>query len=269
MFNNQGLVKIKIQSNHKDNIETLENFFINIPQTTQKVRLKDITDFIYVPSYTKIIKENGERIRTVFASLDKKIITSAEFLEKIDNKLNLLKEKGIKIIIKGEQKENNQVKKEMTQAGIIAILLIFISLVWMFNSILKPLIIISTIPLSVIGVLIGHKIMGINMTMPSIIGIVGLAGVIVNDGIIMLDFIKNEFEIDKIIEKAKMRIRPILLTSITTILGLFTLIFFASGQALILQPMAITLGFGLGWATILNLFYVPLLYSFFRRQKKE
>ena len=102
--------------------------------------------------------------------------------------------------------------------------------------------------------------MGINITMPSMIGMVGLAGVIVNDGIIMMDFIKKAKNLEELEKYAKMRLRPILLTSITTVLGLSSLIFFASGQALILQPMAISLGFGILWATVLNLYYVPMVY---------
>ena len=145
--------------------------------------------------------------------------------------------------------------------AMMAIFLIFVALVWMFDSIALPLITLSTIPLSILGVLIGHKIMGLNLTMPSLIGIVGLCGVVVNDGLIMIDFIKKSKTLDELLERAKLRLRPILLTSLTTVLGLSSLIFFASGQALILQPMAVTLGFGLIWATILNLYYVPLLYS--------
>ena len=103
--------------------------------------------------------------------------------------------------------------------------------------------------------------MGINLTMPSLIGIVGLSGVVVNDGLIMIDFIKKCKDLDSLLERAKLRLRPILLTSITTVLGLSSLMFFASGQALILQPMAVTLGFGLIWATVLNLYFVPLLFS--------
>jgi multidrug efflux pump subunit AcrB len=134
------------------------------------------------------------------------------------------------------------------------------ALVWMFDSVVKPLIILSVIPLSILGVLIGHLIMNINITMPSLIGIIGLLGVIVNDGIIMMDFIKKAKNIKELIEYSKMRLRPIVLTSVTTILGLSTLIFFASGQALLLQPMAISIGFGLFWATILNLYLIPMIY---------
>ena len=149
---------------------------------------------------------------------------------------------------------------EMAQAAIIAIVLIFIALVWMFDSIVKSFIILSTIPLSILGVFLGHLIMGLNLTMPGLIGMVGLAGVIVNDGIIMMDFIKKAKNIEELKEYSLLRLRPILLTSLTTILGLSTLIFFASGQSLILQPMAVALGFGILWATVLNLYYVPMLY---------
>jgi HAE1 family hydrophobic/amphiphilic exporter-1 len=149
----------------------------------------------------------------------------------------------------------------MTQAALIAVFLIFISLVWMFNSLILPLIIVSTIPLSIVGALVGTYVMGVNLTMPGVMGMIGLAGVVVNDGLIMLDFIKGSKNYAEVIEKAGHRLRPILLTSITTVLGLSSMIFFASGQALILQPMAISLGFGIAWATVLNLYYVPLMYA--------
>ena len=98
-------------------------------------------------------------------------------------------------------------------------------------------------------------------TMPSIIGILGLAGVVVNDGIIMLDFLHGTHDAGSFFERAVLRLRPILITSVTTFLGLFTLIFFATGQAVILQPIAVSIGFGLLWGTVLNLFYLPTLYA--------
>ena len=93
------------------------------------------------------------------------------------------------------------------------------------------------------------------------IGILGLAGVVINDGIIMLDFLHGTRNSEEFFTRAKHRLRPILITSITTFLGLFTLIFYASGQAVILQPIAISLGFGLIWGTLLNLIYLPTLYA--------
>ena len=256
MFDDKGIIDIVFESNHKDILESLDRFSI-MTSSNQKVLLKDVVEFIKIPAYSQIFKENNEQIISVTASLDK--ITSAELYKTISQDISEIRKK-VKLDIKGEQKENEKVQREMAQAGIIAIILIFMALIWMFDSIVKPLIILSTIPLSVLGVLIGHVLMNINISMPSLIGMIGLAGVVVNDGIIMMDFIKKAKNIKELIEFAKMRLRPIVLTSITTILGLFTLIFFASGQALILQPMAVSLGFGLLWATVLNLYFVPLVY---------
>ena len=267
MFKKGKLVKIKAEIINKDNFQTLKNLYINIPGSLKKVRLSEVVDFIYKPSYTEIYKDNGKKIRTVFGSLNKDQLTSAGFIKKMKTTFNTIKKMGVDIDIKGEQKSNTQVQKEMAEAGVIALFLIFIALVWMFNSGILSLIVLSTIPLSIIGVLIGNLIMGINLTMPGLLGLVGLSGVVVNDGIIMVDFIKNSKIKDEVVHLASLRLRPIYLTSVTTVLGLMTLMFFASGQSVILQPMAIALGFGVTWATVLNLFYVPVLYSVIYRVK--
>ncbi|WP_234697081.1 efflux RND transporter permease subunit [Nitrosophilus alvini] len=261
MFKEGNLLKIKFASIDKDRFDTLKNLEISVPGGPEKVKLTDVADFEFIKRFDIYFKENGEKIRTVYASLDKKILTSGDFYKQVSSVLDEIKKEGVKIIIKGEEKENKKVQLEIAEAAIIAIFLIFLALVWMFDSVVLPLIVISSIPLSLLGVLIGHKIMGINLTLPSMIGIVGLAGVVVNDGLIMLDFIKRCKDTECLLKKAKMRLRPILLTSLTTVLGLSTLMFFASGQSLILQPMALTLGFGIAWATILNLYFVPLFFS--------
>ena len=182
-------------------------------------------------------------------------------MKKLTPALEKLHDDGYMVEIKGEEKENSKNQKEMLESAVIAIFLIFITLVWLFDSIIKSLIVISTIPLVLFGVYFGHLVMGLNITMPGLIGTVGLAGVVVNDGLLMVSFIKDATDTEDLMRKAKTRLRPILLTSLTTVLGLSSLIFFASGQAMILQPMAIALGFGIAWATVLNLVYIPLLYA--------
>jgi len=256
MFDDEGIVNIVFKSKSKDMLSSLDTFQITT-SSNEKVLLSEVVDFVKVPAYSQIFKENNEQIISVTASLND--VTSTEVFEKLEQELKVLKNE-VTLKIKGEQQENKKVQNEMAQAALIALILIFIALVWMFDSLIKPLIIISIVPLSILGVLVGHLIMGINITMPSMIGMVGLAGVIVNDGIIMMDFIKKAKNLEELEKYAKMRLRPILLTSITTVLGLSSLIFFASGQALILQPMAISLGFGILWATVLNLYYVPMVY---------
>ena len=265
MYDDTGIVDIVFQSINKDNKISLETFELTIPNSEQKILLKDIVEFQKISSLSQIFKEDGVRVQSITASLNE--TTSEEVYTQLQATLDTLN-KDIKVDIKGEQQENEKVQEEMAQAFVIALVLIFISLVWMFDSIVKSFIILSTIPLSILGVLIGHLVMGLNLTMPGLIGIVGLAGVIVNDGIIMMDFIQKAKSLEELKQFALLRLRPILLTSLTTILGLSTLIFFASGQSLILQPMAVALGFGILWATILNLYYVPMVYRaiYFRKE---
>ncbi|MBU0632246.1 efflux RND transporter permease subunit [bacterium] len=267
MFNDEGLIRVRVEGDIKDKLLSLKGIELSVPNSNSFVSLDDICNFIILQGFVTINKEDGKRIRTVFASLDKKKITSSEVMQKIEPLLQEFKNDGFVLDIKGEEQENNKNKKEIGQSAIIAIFLIFLTLVWLFNSFKNSLIVLSTIPLSLLGVLAGHFLMGINLTMPGLIGIVGLAGVVVNDGLIMVSFIRYAKNSEELMRMARTRLRPILLTSITTVLGLSTLIFFASGQALILQPMAVSLGFGVTWATVLNLIYVPLLYAVVYRIK--
>jgi len=271
MFNKEGMVRIKVEDLYKNKKSSIDNFKLTTPDG-QVVVVSDVCDFYYQKTFVRIFKEDGEKVRTIYASVDgvdangTKIIP-ADVMKQLSPLLEKLEKEGIKTIVKGEEKENKQIKKEMQEAALIAIFLIFITLVWMFNSLIQPLIIIAIIPLSIFGVLVGTKIMGMNLSMPGAMGIVGLAGIVVNDGLIMLSFVRKATNYDEILTFAGQRLRPIILTSVTTVLGLSTLMFFASGQALILQPMAISLGFGIAWATVLNLYFVPLMFAVIYRIK--
>ena len=269
MLGSIGIIRVTLQDSNKDKNYNLKNLYIYTPDGKEKVALKDIADFIYVKSPLVVYKDDGKKVWSVTAQTIKGKITATEVMQQVQPTIDKLKKEGYEFIIKGEEKAKKQVIIEMMQAAIIALFLIFISLVLMFNSLILPIITVSVIPLSILGAYVGTKLMGINMTLPGIMGIVGLAGVVVNDAIIMLDFIKGSKSIKEISNKATTRLRPIMLTSVTTVLGLSSLIFFASGQALIIQPMAITLGFGVAWATVLNLIYIPLMYAIVYRVKES
>ncbi len=267
MFNEGGLVRVRIEGNAKDSLASLDDLQVQVPGTTNFIALQDVCDFILTQGYVNTIKEDGKRIRSVFASLQKDKITSSEAMKALQPTIDALVTDGFVVEVKGEEKENEKTQREMGQAAVMAIFLIFITLVWLFDSLKRSMIVLSTIPLVLLGVYVGHMIMGLNIGMTSMIGVIGLAGVVVNDGLIMVSFIKRAGDLDELVRLAKTRLRPILLTSITTVLGLSTLIFFASGQAMILQPMAVALGFGITWATVLNLIYVPILYAVVYRIK--
>jgi len=149
----------------------------------------------------------------------------------------------------------------MISAVAFTLFMILVVLLFIFPKLKYALMVMSVIPFSILGGLIGHMIMGINLTMPSVIGMLGLAGVVINDGIIMLDFLHGTHDTKSFYYRAKLRLRPIVITTLTTFAGLATLMFYATGQAVIMQPLALSLGFGLLWGTVLNLLYLPTLYA--------
>ena len=268
IFDGKELLDIKVKSfNIENDLESFKRLEIPIKNNTL-VKLKDICEFEKVESLERLVKDDGETNFYVFANVNPSIVTATEVLEKISPIIDELKEvKGIKLKFKGEREQKRTMQTEMVLASILAVILIFISILYLFNSFRETIIVMSVIPFSLLGVYIGHFIMGLNISLPSLIGALGLAGVIVNDGIIMMSTLKNATSKDEILILAKRRLRPILLTSITTIIGLSSLIFFATAQAVTFQPLAVTIGFGLLWGTILNLFYLPTMYNFSRSYK--
>jgi len=259
-FNKYGIMEIKTQDVAKDKTSTLMNFTITL-KDGRYVRLMDIAEIVSIRDYEKIDKLNGNRVKSVFANVDKREITAEEVLGILEPTLKEIEKAGISVNLLGEKEKNKQLQGDMKNSLILALFLIFLTLLLIFSKIKYVLMLISVIPLSILGALFGHKLLGMPLTMPSIIGILGLAGVVINDGIIMLDFLHGTHKSEEFFIRAKQRLRPILITSITTFLGLFTLIFYATGQAVILQPIAISIGFGLVWGTLLNLVYLPTLYA--------
>jgi len=259
-FGDNGVVDITTEYAQKDQIATLDDF--EIPLSGGRfVMLSDVAEFVKVQDFEIIEKENGDIIKSVSANVDKSVTTATQVLEALKPTLQKIRQSGIKVEILGEKEKNEQLKNDMITASIFALLIMLILLLLIFPKIKYALMILSVIPFSILGVVIGHLIMGMNMTMPSVIGILGLAGVVINDGIIMLDFLHGTHDAKAFYYRAKLRLRPIIITTVTTFVGLSTLMFFASGQALIMQPLAISLGFGLVWGTVMNLFYLPTLYA--------
>jgi len=259
-FSQNGVMEIRTKSIVKDYEKTLSDFMIPTPSGSF-VKLYDVVDIERLRAYEKIEKRDGNTVKSVFANIDKKKTTAVHVLKKIRPLLNIIQDEGIDVSLLGEQEKNQQFKNDMIRSLIIAVFLILITLLFIFPKIRYALMVMSVIPFSLLGALLGHMLIGINLSMPSVIGMLGLAGVVINDGIIMLDFLHGTHNANTFYERAKLRLRPILITSITTFLGLFTLIFYATGQAVILQPIAISIGFGLIWGTVLNLVYLPSLYA--------
>lgn len=259
-FDDKNLLEIRVESSNKDDIQTLDDMQITLADG-RSVMLKEVVDYNIVKSFEKVTKDFGEKAFYVYANVDSKIITATEAIEKIQSTLDRVKKSGISIKLLGEKEKNDELKSDMISATTIALLLVALSLLYLFNSFKDTFIVFSVIPFSFLGVLLGHFIVGINLTMPSVIGALGLAGVVINDGIIMMIYLQKVTNTQELFNAAAKRLRPIFLTTITTLIGLSTLMFFPAGETAIFQPLAISIGFGLAWGTILNLIYVPTFYA--------
>ncbi|MDT8339269.1 MAG: efflux RND transporter permease subunit, partial [Sulfurimonas sp.] len=269
IYDGKELLDVKIKSlNFKDDLDSFKKLEIPLQNNTF-VKLEDICEFEKVTALEMLVKDDAHTTFYVFANVDPSKVTATEVLQKIEPTIQKLKEEGLELKLKGEAEQKKSMQSEMILASIVAMVLIFISILYLFNSIRETLIVMSVIPFSLLGVYMGHFIMGLNISLPSLIGALGLAGVIVNDGILMMATIKAATHKDDIFTLAARRFRPIILTSITTIVGLSSLMFFATAQAVTFQPLAIAIGFGLLWGTILNLFYLPILYNFLLGYKKH
>ncbi|MEA1954411.1 MAG: efflux RND transporter permease subunit [Campylobacterota bacterium] len=265
-FDSTNLLELKIRSVQKDSLDALKNFQIKL-NDNQFVMIKDVVYFNTIKSFEKIIKDSGEKNFYIYANVDSKKITATETLEQIDFILEEAKSEGLKIILKGEEEKKKELKNDMIAASTVAMILIMLSLLYLFNSFRETFMMMSVIPFAFLGVLMGHFALDINLSMPSIIGMLGLSGVVINDGIIMVMNLKKAKNMEEIFYYSSKRFRPIMLTSITTLIGLSSLVFFPTGQAAIFQPMAIALAFGLAWGTVLNLLYLPVLYTIINRKK--
>ncbi len=172
---------------------------------------------------------------------------------------------NLKLRWEGQREQSNESVGSLIVGFAIAILCMFVLLVLQFRSYMQPLLILAVIPFGMIGAVWGHAILGLPLTLFSMFGLVALAGVVVNDSIVLIDFINSRIRAgvpsrEAILEAGERRFRPIMLTSLTTIAGLLPLIMEKSFQAQLLIPMAASLAFGLMLATVLVLLLIPVFY---------
>ena len=220
-------------------------------------------------AYTEINRREGRRIVSVKAKVDKKIANATKIMGEVTaNELKTLLNKypGLTYSLEGEQSAQQELVSSLGQGFILALLLIYALLAIPFRSYVQPLIVMLCIPFSIIGALIGHLLLGYGLSMVSMFGIVALAGVVVNDSLVLIVATNRIYEeqdvpfSEAIVQGAMSRFRPIVLTSLTTFFGLAPMIFETALQARFLIPMAISLGFGILFGTAIILVLVPCVY---------
>ena len=233
-------------------------------ESGETVFLSDVADISVGRGLNQIRRRDTQRMAKIVADVDTSITTASEVTRQIDREFGL-NAKTYSLVFMGEKKRAEDSFRGMNQALVIALIVIFFMLTALFKSLLDPLVVMFTIPFGFIGIVIGHAVFEYNLQFISAIGMLALSGIIVNDSLILVDFIKRlrhegHDRITAVVEAGKVRARPILLTTITTFLGVSPLIFFATGQTAFLSPMAVSLGFGLVFATVLILLTLPCFY---------
>jgi multidrug efflux pump subunit AcrB len=198
--------------------------------------------------------------------VDPTITTSNEILTQMSREIvpRIRKEYGVNVEFKGKAEEQREALGDTAVALMIALATMYIILAWVFSRYSTPLIVMSVIPFGLVGAIFGHWVMGFNLNMLSLMALLGLAGVMVNDSIILVSAIKRQHAgglhlAEAVLTATKERLRPVLLTTLTTIGGLTPLLFEQSLQAQLVQPLAVTLIFGLMFAPPLVLLFVPSL----------
>ena len=261
-------IDVRLASLNKDSISDLETFVITTSDGSL-IPISSVATIRQERGYARINRINGDRTISVQGDIDVNVANANEIVLDTTNRFIpklLEKYPDVKIAVQGQNKEANTTQGSMVNGFIIGLIGVFLLLSFQFRSYIEPVVVMIVIPFAFIGAVVGHLLLGLDFTMPSMLGFVALAGVVVNDSILLVNFIKNKHtpgtQVSDIAPiAARARFRAIFLTSLTTVLGLLPMLLETSLQAQILVPLVTSLAFGLMASTLLVLFVVPAIYS--------
>jgi multidrug efflux pump subunit AcrB len=278
--NEEVVLRVKLAESVAQDPELLHGLRL-INNKGLPVELSSVATMESVTGVSRIKRTNQERVVTVSADLDSRLTTSAEANRMISQWISevLAGHPGVRAALTGENEDSERSVESMKFAAIVAMLLIYGLLAVITNSFFQPLVIMSVIPFGIVGVILGLLLVGQPMGLMSIMGTVALAGIVVNNSVVFVDFI-NQYRKNalgslgaevitpigstrwrSIMHSAALRFRPVFLTSATTVAGLMSLAFTTSGQEQFLAPMAQAIVFGLTFATLITLVLIPCLYA--------
>ena len=261
-------VFLRYPKDERVSLNNLEQMNVRVGNNVE-VPLGQVAQGELSSGYSTITRTDRKRSISITADVDLSEANANEILAKFESEHIvpiLLDYPSVNYSFEGEQREQRDTLSSLFKNFALALFVVYVLLAVPFKSYLQPLIIMSAIPFGFTGAVIGHIIMGMNLAVLSIIGIVALSGVVVNDSLVMVDFINRykrddgKTSLEAALAAGPRRFRPILLTSITTFVGLFPLLIEKSVQAQFLIPMAISLAYGVLFATLITLILVPTSY---------
>jgi len=260
-------VMVRLPEEDRSSAGDLARLPILVGPNNDVIPLSDLAKIDPVSSPTTLFRLNRSSILSITADVDKERADVPAILRDIRGFLNekTLLNPDIKFSFKGESEEQSESNEGLQSGGLLVLIAIYALLAIPFKSYLQPLIVMSVIPFSVVGAVLGHIITGYDLSILSIVGMMALLGVVVNDSLVLVDYVNKQrakgIEVYKaVVESGTARFRPVMLTSITTFAGLTPLLLDNSTQSQFLKQMAISLGFGILFATIITLIIVPINY---------
>jgi HAE1 family hydrophobic/amphiphilic exporter-1 len=263
---------VRYPQEERRSVATLNDVRVTSPDGVKRP-LDELAEIEIKRGYSEINRLSQKRSITVVADIDvaKSSLTSGQITGDMEKRLmpDLLAEYPlVSVRWEGEQEQTQESLRSLGVGFIVALFAMFVLLTMEFKSYFQPLLIIAIIPFGCAGAVFGHALLGMPLTIFSMFGLVALAGVVVNDSIVLIDFINHRVRsgmplFESLREAGRLRFRPVFLTSVTTIGGLFPLMTETSFQAQFLVPMATSLVFGLAATTLIVLVLVPVMYSFF------
>ncbi|GAA61917.1 multidrug resistance protein, AcrB/AcrD/AcrF [Pseudoalteromonas sp. BSi20652] len=264
-------VMVRLPIDERRSVADLQNILINTPDGGS-VPLSHVATLTAGQSPSTINRIDRYRTLNVTADIEKNntnmTILQADLKQYLDGLMQQYP--GVDYKLEGEAKEQRESFGSLAWALLFVFFIIYALLAIPLKSYLQPIIVMSVIPFGMIGAVVGHWIMGMDLTIMSLLGMLALTGVVVNDSLVLVDFInKKRSEGGKVLDAIKIagasRFRPVMLTSLTTFIGLMPLLFEKATQAQFLIPMAVSLGFGIIFATFITLLLVPINYMLMER----
>ncbi|CAB5125828.1 Cation/multidrug efflux pump [Olavius algarvensis associated proteobacterium Delta 3] len=261
-------IDVRLRDEDKSSLADLTAFHVTLPDGKQ-APLESVAEWTSDRGYARIAAVDGMRTVTVQGDVDSRIANTQQIISLMKQEfLPQLRQShpSVRTSLEGEARESAATGASLARGFAIGLVGIFLLLSFQFRSYLEPVTVMVAIPLAFIGVVWGHLLMGLNLTMPSMMGAVSLAGIVVNDSILLVEFIKirrrgGQSIADAARHASRERFRAVLITSLTTIAGLLPLLSERSLQAQILIPLAASIVFGMIASTFLALLVVPSLYT--------
>ncbi|MFQ6094203.1 MAG: efflux RND transporter permease subunit, partial [bacterium] len=263
-------VLVRLDVEDRDEFNDLLN--LGIPLSKSLIPLRDVIRYRYSTGPNEIRREDQQRQVVVYANLSGRSLNSA--IPEIERKIaNIERPLDYQITVGGENEEMRRSFRSLLFALLLAVILVYMILAAQFESLIHPFTIMFTVPMALIGVVIALGVTGQSLNVMSAIGVIVLTGIVVNDAIVKVDFInrlrKKGLPVrEAIIQAGKIRLRPILMTTVTTVLALTPMALGIGKGAELRSPLAIAVIGGLTSATFLTLVIIPVIYSYLDRLRK-